>query len=279
MNYTRWDLTDNLLVPAAGTTHESQLNYYLNWLSQREEFMSALFTDMDNSRKSALESLSEYKNLFYQDDYSEDEWNSFISAYENGVEAISSADTAMSIQQALSNAKSEMRDALGGLYVYFDNSDTAWDEVYVYWWGVVEGDNPSWPGYLMTECENDVWKFKLVPGVSNIIFSNGLQTAQTEDLVFIDEPNSIFVPDCENVGYDQTKGDVYVGSWEIYYQLGDVDLNGSVNLKDAILVQRHTLNLTVLEGRAKALADINGDGQVKLDDALLLQKRVVGLTA
>lgn len=279
MNYTRWDLTDNLLVPAAGTTHESQLNYYLNWLSQRKEFMSALFMDTETSRELALESLAEYKNLFYQEDYTESEWNSFISAYENGVEAINSADTAMSIQQALSNAKSEMRNALGGLYVYFDNSETAWDEVYVYWWGVAGGENPRWPGYLMTECDNDVWKFKLVPGVSNIIFSNGIQTAQTEDLVFIDEPNSVFVPDGENVGYDQTKGDVYVGSWESYYQLGDVDLNGIVNLNDAISIQRHTIALIALEGRAKALADINGDGQVNLSDAILLQKRVIGLIA
>lgn len=299
MNYTRWELTDSLLVPAAGTTHESQLEYYINWVTQRISFMNELFVDVTELKAQALAELESYKNDFNSADYAPDNWSAFLTAYQNGVDAINSAGSNLDIQNELTRAKENMRAALGWIYVYYDNSKTNWDEVYIFWWGVDEDDtyytpvdpddpddglwvvesaNPNWPGYLMTDCGNGVWKYKLDNRVQKVIFSNGRDTAQTDDLTFPGRANRIFVPDADNVVIDPNKGSVYIGSWKQYSLVGDVDLNGKVNLLDAILVQKVSLKLTELDGQCAVNADYNGDGKISLADAILIQKVSLNLS-
>lgn len=59
--------------------------------------------------------------------------------------------------------------------------------------------------------------------------------------------------------------------------LGDADLNLSVNIKDATLIQKHTALLVTLEGIALKCADARKDAQVNVNDATVIQKFVAGL--
>lgn len=59
------------------------------------------------------------------------------------------------------------------------------------------------------------------------------------------------------------------------YKSGDVSLDGEINLKDAILVQKYCLKLTSFTATQKSLADLNGDSNVNLSDAILIQKKLL----
>jgi len=52
---------------------------------------------------------------------------------------------------------------------------------------------------------------------------------------------------------------------------------GGVNSTDALLVRRHTVGLTLLEGLRLVVADVNGSNSVNSTDALLIRRRTVGL--
>lgn len=294
MNYVRWELADSLLVPDAGQTHESQLEYYINWMTQRTKFMNGLFADISVLKAQAVKELESYKNDFSSADYDADSWKAFLSEYQKGVNAINSARSNLDINNALNSAKENMKNALGWIYIYYDNSKTNWDEVYIFWWGaggdiydpdppvipidpddgiwVVESANPDWPGNLMTDCGNGIWKYKLDNRVNNIVFSNGRNNAQTSNLTSPGRANRIFVPDADNPVNDPYRGSVYNGGWKQYSLKGDVDLNGKVNLLDAIIVQKVSLRLAELDGQGAVNADYDGDEKISLADAILIQK-------
>lgn len=59
------------------------------------------------------------------------------------------------------------------------------------------------------------------------------------------------------------------------YKSGDVSLDGKIDLKDAILVQKYSVMLISFTATQKSLGDINGDGKVNLSDAIFLQKKVL----
>ena len=241
--------------------------------------MNRTFISVDAVRKAALAELDEYKNSFNKDDYSEESWNEFLAAYQMGTEAINAAATGADVQTALSAAKSEMTAALGSFYVYFDNSMTKWDNVFIYWWGTA--DVVEWPGKPMTDCGNGIWKYRIGADMSDVIFGDGQQTAQSENLIFPGLPEKMFVPDYNNPSFDPGKGDVYGGSWTDYKRLdgrlGDVNLDGEITLADAIMIQKHVVNILTLDGEQRAIADIDKDGEITIADAIRVQKHVVGI--
>ena len=57
--------------------------------------------------------------------------------------------------------------------------------------------------------------------------------------------------------------------------LGDVNGDGKVNLKDASLIQRYALELTSFTDEQKAAADFNNDGKVNLKDASTIQRHAL----
>lgn len=61
------------------------------------------------------------------------------------------------------------------------------------------------------------------------------------------------------------------------YKTGDADLNGSINIKDATLIQKNVAGLASLEGEALSLADADANGVVNVKDATLIQKFVAGI--
>lgn len=71
---------------------------------------------------------------------------------------------------------------------------------------------------------------------------------------------------------DEATGDEVATGDEILGILGDVDLNGKVNIKDATLIQKALASIATLDELQYALADTNVDGAVNIKDATLIQK-------
>ena len=59
--------------------------------------------------------------------------------------------------------------------------------------------------------------------------------------------------------------------------LGDVDLNGKVELNDAVTVLKAALGIVTLEGDAATAADVDKDGNINLTDALNVLKFALGI--
>ncbi len=60
-------------------------------------------------------------------------------------------------------------------------------------------------------------------------------------------------------------------------KLGDVNMDGYVNVKDATLIQKHVAKLVTLDSKQAKLADTNKDGYVSVKDATQIQKLVAKL--
>lgn len=61
------------------------------------------------------------------------------------------------------------------------------------------------------------------------------------------------------------------------YDLGDVDMNLKVNVKDATAVQKHLADMVIFNDAQLSLADANLDGSINIKDATYIQKVVAGL--
>ena len=61
------------------------------------------------------------------------------------------------------------------------------------------------------------------------------------------------------------------------YEIGDVDLSGIVDIRDATLIQSYSVALKELSDYQLSLADVNGDGAVNVADATQIQRILVGL--
>ena len=59
--------------------------------------------------------------------------------------------------------------------------------------------------------------------------------------------------------------------------IGDVDLDGDVDVADAILALRYCMHLIDLNDDQLAQGDVNGDGVVSIDDAILILRIAMGL--
>ena len=65
--------------------------------------------------------------------------------------------------------------------------------------------------------------------------------------------------------------------FEVAPRLGDVNLDGSVTIADALEVMRHAIEVLTLEGASLEAADVNGDGVIGLPDAILIARLAMGL--
>ena len=59
--------------------------------------------------------------------------------------------------------------------------------------------------------------------------------------------------------------------------LGDLNGDGKISNKDFVLMQKHILGISALEGNAAVAADISGDGKITNKDLVLLQKHILGI--
>lgn len=61
------------------------------------------------------------------------------------------------------------------------------------------------------------------------------------------------------------------------YDVGDVNMDGGINILDATLVQKYVVGIVELSAEQKHLADYNNDGDITVVDATEIQKFIVHL--
>ena len=67
-----------------------------------------------------------------------------------------------------------------GLTVYYDNSETNWSIVNIYYWVAADC---SWPGIAMEQIEPNIWRYTVPTGAENMIFNgNGNGALQSVDV-------------------------------------------------------------------------------------------------
>ena len=59
--------------------------------------------------------------------------------------------------------------------------------------------------------------------------------------------------------------------------LGDINLNGKLDISDATTLQMHLAELVELSDEALSVADINADGRIDINDATTIQKILADL--
>lgn len=199
------------------------------------------------------------------------------------------------VEKSYSFTKLEKPRFSGTTCVYYDNSKTGWDSVYVYaYTNNGASKNNQWPGVVMTDIGNDIWAYAVDESWSNA------------NVIFSDNGNDQ-TPAPNEPGYTINRGEskILSDSWMNYsdftaaiptspatvptptvtqqpatqraYLYGDANLDGSINVNDATLIQKHTASIASISGLGYTLADVNGDNRVNIKDASCLQKYSAGI--
>ncbi len=64
---------------------------------------------------------------------------------------------------------------------------------------------------------------------------------------------------------------------EAEFELGDVNMDKKLNIRDATAIQKHLAKISTLSEDAVSLADYTKDGKVNIKDATTIQKKIAGL--
>lgn len=160
--------------------------------------------------------------------------------------------------------------------VYFINT-IGWEEVYIHHhtnFGF--GDSNSEAGEAMnlleTSDKGNVYYYNIPEDTSWIVFSNG--TDKSHDVSANINHNSAFELT------EKLDGKYLYTTYQLTDKgviLGDVNLDGKVNIKDATAIQKHLANIEAIEGLGKPAADFNSDGKITIQDATAIQKRIANI--
>ena len=66
---------------------------------------------------------------------------------------------------------------------------------------------------------------------------------------------------------------------EAEYRCGDINMDGKVDLTDALLSLKAALGIIELDDEQAAAADVNGDNSVDLTDTVMILKIALGISA
>lgn len=107
----------------------------------------------------------------------------------------------------------------------------------------------------------------IIPDSVTYIASNAFTDSENVEIYCYEESYAHTYAENNNIPFVLLK--------KISYELGDVDLNDMVDVKDATLIQKYLASITTLDETQVSLADFNGDGQVNITDATAIQKYLV----
>jgi hypothetical protein len=69
-----------------------------------------------------------------------------------------------------------------------------------------------------------------------------------------------------------------VASKEIVVR-GDISGDGKITIADLVRVNRHTLNISLLNGIQLLAADVNNNGSVNIQDLVLINRHILGIAS
>ena len=156
--------------------------------------------------------------------------------------------------------------------VFFDNSTAHYSTPYIYYWkeGTTSTDT-TWPGKAMKKYKGDIWMITFPKEYNMCIFSDNAGN-KTGDIK-IPDTNQMYNGSSWSHYEMETQatnpGDIPVPTGKIL--IGDANLDGNINVKDATLVQRHIALLAKLTGNGLAAADCDGNNLVSVKDATCIQ--------
>lgn len=175
-----------------------------------------------------------------------------------------------------------------GIYVYAKDADGK----------PVLGENGEpqvYPGFLMTKVPGTTYvKAELPSNTAVVKFNEGPVITgldgRTVPATVVNYGSATKAKNREAGGFDIIGSMVWTkGSWMNYtgepapadpcepYSFGDVNGDCKINLMDAVLANKSSINLTVLDKKQKYAGDLDGDCEIKLIDAIKLQKYILGL--
>lgn len=185
--------------------------------------------------------------------------------------------------------------------IYFDNSSKNWSQVYCYIYKDGSNAPKEWPGTMMSKESGNVWSLEPPAGFSNcfVLFTNGngdqVPGANESGLQYSGSPKiyknnswedyAPVVPVVPTIPTAPTVPTIPTtpttptnnGGEVKYVVLGDVDLSGKVNIKDATIVQKSVSGLERLTDLLEFIANVDSSGAVNVKDATILQKFVAGI--
>lgn len=282
MNYTRWDLEETLLVTGSGNTHQEQFEYLETFIKGRISFMNSGLLDLETAKTEAIKSID---NLIaqYKKEYSSDVVSAMTKEADNGKTKINNASTNSQVTTLLEQTIQAINDCKADV-VYFDNTNTQWEEVYFYSWGGAL--TVDWPGVKMNYEGDNIYSYTIKGELKNIIFNNGKSETtndkrQTYNLTFQGN-RTIYKAKADYETYDNDKkAYIHNGSWSKYQPAielvyGDINGDGKVTLIDGVSLMRYLLGKYELTDNSKIAGDVNGDGNITLADGVYIQKYLLG---
>ncbi len=278
MNYILWDLTNNLLVPEAGTTHDEHAEYLKDWMDGRYEFLNTVFTTVDIAKEAAINDLNAKFNSYNEGEYTAEDYQAMKDARDDGITNINNATTSNEVTQAKETAIAEI-ERIAGVIIYFDNSEVNWEEVYVYWWE--SSEKISWPGEKAElTADKSIAKISIPSDITTVVFSNGMPSGdgkeQTENIKLSNNELNKFVIDVDTMVYDEKKeANCYNGSWvksQTANYPGDVNLNGKIDVGDALNIQIVIAKISTYSEEAMENADVDGNATINIADVIAVLK-------
>lgn len=107
------------------------------------------------------------------------------------------------------------------------------------------------------------YPYEMAGAYGNVIFNNG--SGQQFDAGAIHQGEKmLYTADGKWIPFEEPK----TGT------MGDVNLDGTVNVQDATMMQRATVQLDTLSDWQKTLADVDGDGSVTIMDVTCVQRYI-----
>ena len=169
--------------------------------------------------------------------------------------------------------------------IYLDNSTYNFETPYAYVWTKGTKNGPAtWPGTAMHASSNlgsNIYEITVDAVYDCVIFSNNgsNQTNDLKDIPYlkamyknnqwVEVKDDVTIPTESTTPTSTTEPSSAVVTHKVL--IGDVNLDGKINIKDVAQLQRHLADMAVLTGDAFIAADTDRNNSLNIKDATYIQ--------
>ncbi|WP_455259052.1 leucine-rich repeat protein [Ruminococcus sp.] len=153
--------------------------------------------------------------------------------------------------------------------VYFDNTVSAYSQPYAMYWPSDGRSVLEYPGVKMEPVYGNIYKCTYSSVNDVIMFSDNGSSAS--DVVTIPGDSYLY----NGSEWSSEPFDPSI----VPYELGDVNLDGVVDICDATLIQKHLVDSEQFDSTQLKIADVTGDGNISIDDVTIIQKYIAELVS